>query len=240
MPIVRVVRVWDGDTVDVVTARGSRPIRVRLWGIDAPELSQPFGPESRRHLQRLLNSRGEKLQLESYGSDRFGRNLGLLYWQDQGRGRSINRQMIEAGLTYWFNYNKRQGNALSHLGFFDAGRHSSGLGLGVWGAKTFWGEGLQAPWDYRASRREGHQNKPEENREELWQDHLGSWSTGAIYREHKSFFEVILNAVGVIAIYFIGILVLIAVLVSPAAATDLLRFVWGQLKWVLNFLERLL
>ncbi|KVJ48977.1 hypothetical protein AWS31_06165 [Enterobacter hormaechei subsp. steigerwaltii] len=45
----RVVRVLDGDTVEILET-GNRVTRVRLAGIDAPEKSQPFGQRSRQAL----------------------------------------------------------------------------------------------------------------------------------------------------------------------------------------------
>ena len=38
----RVVRIADGDTVDAVPAGELRPIRLRLQGVDAPELGEVF------------------------------------------------------------------------------------------------------------------------------------------------------------------------------------------------------
>ena len=48
----RVVRVVDGDTVDILSADKNR-YRVRLGEIDAPERDQPFGKEAQALLQRL-------------------------------------------------------------------------------------------------------------------------------------------------------------------------------------------
>ena len=56
--LARVSYVVDGDSIWVrPEARGAR-VRLRLDGIDAPEVCQPFGPEARRALQAaLLNQR---------------------------------------------------------------------------------------------------------------------------------------------------------------------------------------
>lgn len=45
----RVVRVLDGDTIEVLQNSGALS-RVRLAGIDAPEKKQPFGQRSRQSL----------------------------------------------------------------------------------------------------------------------------------------------------------------------------------------------
>lgn len=47
----RVVRVVDGDTVQVLT--DGKMMKVRLNGIDAPESGQPFGQRSKQNLLKL-------------------------------------------------------------------------------------------------------------------------------------------------------------------------------------------
>ena len=48
----RVLEVTDGDTV--IVARGRGQVAVRLFGIDAPEGTQPYGTESTAALSRLV------------------------------------------------------------------------------------------------------------------------------------------------------------------------------------------
>ena len=49
----RIVGVHDGDTITLLDAE-SRQLKIRLDGIDAPELGQPFGRASKQHLDKLL------------------------------------------------------------------------------------------------------------------------------------------------------------------------------------------
>ncbi len=70
----RVVRVLDGDTYEVLT--GGQPVRVRLRGVDAPELSQPFGREAADSVTLLL--RGQQVWLTRQGIDLYGRTLAGL------------------------------------------------------------------------------------------------------------------------------------------------------------------
>lgn len=58
----KVSHVVDGDTLDV---DAGFPLRVRIWGIDAPELSQPHGRTSRRFLSRLVLNRVVSLNIVS-------------------------------------------------------------------------------------------------------------------------------------------------------------------------------
>ena len=48
--LVTVTLVWDGDTF-----RQADGPRIRLWGLDAPELDAPGGPEARDALDRIIH-----------------------------------------------------------------------------------------------------------------------------------------------------------------------------------------
>jgi endonuclease YncB( thermonuclease family) len=94
-----VERVADGDTVTVITPNQTK-LRVRLYGIDAPETpkgttfpGQPFGEEAAGYLEQLVHHK--RVRVEIYGVDRYHCLLGVLFMD----GRNINLSMIEAGLA---------------------------------------------------------------------------------------------------------------------------------------------
>ena len=100
---VEVVAVSDGDTVRVIPRGGNAPFKVRLHGIDAPEISQPFGEESRDKLAALLA--GKSIFVDILCVDRYGRQVGILH---EGNPRqSFNKQMVEEGMAYnWTTYGR--------------------------------------------------------------------------------------------------------------------------------------
>ena len=49
----KVIKVIDGDTI-YVRDYDNKTHKIRLAGIDAPEMSQPYGKESRSHLLELI------------------------------------------------------------------------------------------------------------------------------------------------------------------------------------------
>lgn len=51
-PVTGTARAYDGDGIYVYRS-GSERVKVRLWGIDAPELGTPPGERSYRALQRI-------------------------------------------------------------------------------------------------------------------------------------------------------------------------------------------
>jgi endonuclease YncB( thermonuclease family) len=93
-----VARVEDGDSLIAFSAE--RRLRIRLLGIDAPELphetapGQPYGPEAAAYLADLVG--GKTVRVETYGRDRYNRVLGVL----RVDGRSVNVEMVRAGLAH--------------------------------------------------------------------------------------------------------------------------------------------
>ncbi len=67
----RVVGVADGDTLTVLD--GTRQVRVRLWGIDAPERKQPWSSRSRAALAARAMHRDAIVATR--GTDGYGRTL---------------------------------------------------------------------------------------------------------------------------------------------------------------------
>lgn len=84
-----VSHIYDGDTV---TAQcNGQTVKIRMVGIDAPEMKQaPYGAAAKSALQKLLP---KQFELHSEGSDRYQRTLGTLY----SNGKNINLAMVEQG-----------------------------------------------------------------------------------------------------------------------------------------------
>jgi endonuclease YncB( thermonuclease family) len=89
----RVVSVVDGDTLDVVLERG-RKVRVRLVGVDAPELDQPLGREALHFLQQLVGRRQVTVRL--VGRDRYRRRLGFV----QHDGADVSEALLRNGMAW--------------------------------------------------------------------------------------------------------------------------------------------
>lgn len=141
---VRVVSVQDGDSLLVVPVdRGDRRIRVRLYGIDAPEHDQDFGREASERLSSLVRGKSD-LTLEYKDTDRYGRLVGVLYSRSFGRQRSVNQVMVEEGFARWYS---RYGG--QELGLDHAEQNARRAKRGIWSS------GRQvAPWDHRRAQRE--------------------------------------------------------------------------------------
>ena len=94
---VLVTAVLDGDTIAVATFG-----RVRLLGIDAPEIGRgfdtaaPFGREARDRLTSLLWHRWVRLELEAPYVDVYSRRLAYVWRED---GLFVNAVLVREGLA---------------------------------------------------------------------------------------------------------------------------------------------
>jgi len=95
---VEVIKIVDGDTIDVMIDLGFnvwQKVRVRLYGINAPEVkgeSKAEGKKSTEFLKELLPL-NSFIKMECVGKDKYGRWLGDLYLEDL----FINEYLIEQG-----------------------------------------------------------------------------------------------------------------------------------------------
>lgn len=101
-----VERVIDGDTLvlDLVDARTSKPMRVRLWGIDAPELArdgapaEPFAIEARDALASMVEGKTVAIVLEPDETrDRYDRVLAhIIVNDDSAAAKLVERGLVES------------------------------------------------------------------------------------------------------------------------------------------------
>jgi len=129
-------RVIDGDTLEV----GGR--RIRLEGIDAPELAQscihadgqnwPAGKIAAATLERW--TRGREIICQAVGKGGYGRTLGRC----MANGINLNAAMIGEGFAWAFR--KYSKNYITHE------RRARRSGRGIWAANC------ETAWSYRANR----------------------------------------------------------------------------------------
>ena len=92
-------KVIDVNSGDVITISNlNRPVRVKLLGVDAPELSQAFGDVAKKHLSDLVFDKGVLVQYSGISADSSLTGRVLLNDAD------IGAQMIRDGVA-WFDPN---------------------------------------------------------------------------------------------------------------------------------------
>jgi len=99
----KVVGVHDGDTLTVLT-ESKESVKIRIFGIDAPEIGQPYGNSSKQALSTLVYGR-----LVDYSPDKkdfFGRIVSKVHNSD---GEDVGLIMIQKGMAWYFRkYAKKE------------------------------------------------------------------------------------------------------------------------------------
>ncbi len=84
---VQVVRVIDGDTIQVCCVFGDR-VTVRYIGVDTPETHHPmrgverYGMEAAEANRKLVDGKTVRLEFDVQQLDKYGRTLAYVYLQD--------------------------------------------------------------------------------------------------------------------------------------------------------------
>lgn len=88
-----VLSVHDGDSLHLRQADGQGMV-VRLYGVDCPELGQPYGEAARDLTRRLV---GRSVTVRPTGGKSWRREVAVVLLHD---GRSLQSALVEAGLAW--------------------------------------------------------------------------------------------------------------------------------------------
>jgi endonuclease YncB( thermonuclease family) len=135
----KVVGVHDGDTVTILNGRNEE-VKVRLAGIDAPELGQGFGQASKAHLSSLVF--GKQVRCESDKKDKYGRTVGKLFVD----GSDVNQMMVSGCMAWHYKRYESEQSASDRVTYATAESSARDRGCGLWSAGN-----PMSPWEYRAS-----------------------------------------------------------------------------------------
>ena len=112
-------------------------IKVRLYGVDAPEKDQDFGYESKKALMNYVMYKTIEIDVKS--KDRYGRSVGVIYIG----GRNINEELLRDGYVWYYEqYDKN--NEKSRLLQENAMKNKLGL---------FAKKGYVEPWNFRKQKK---------------------------------------------------------------------------------------
>jgi endonuclease YncB( thermonuclease family) len=134
-----VTSVHDGDTLTLQS--GAEQKKIRLAGIDAPELKQPFGPESRDALKKsLLN---QEVAIDTTKQDRYGRAVGKVLLN----GEDVNLKQVSAGLAWVYTDYIKELSLEDREQYRAAETSANDSHIGLWQD-----EQPVAPWTYRKTK----------------------------------------------------------------------------------------
>ena len=91
----KVIGVSDGDTIKVLYQ--DTQIKIRLYGIDAPEKNQDFGTKAKLFASHLVF--GKDVTVRLIKKERYGRMIGEVWLLD---GRSLNQELVKEGYAWWY------------------------------------------------------------------------------------------------------------------------------------------
>lgn len=111
--------VHDGDSITVLVPNNEQ-LKVRLEGIDAPELKQPFSQQSKQTLSDLVF--GKPVVLQVTGQDRYKRTLAIVMVGSV----NVNLEMVKRGLAWRFDKYSKDAALLAAQEAAKAGK------LGLW------------------------------------------------------------------------------------------------------------
>ncbi|MEM9444843.1 MAG: thermonuclease family protein [Verrucomicrobiota bacterium] len=127
----KVVSVIEGDVIHF-KADSNHEYKIRLYGIDAPEMKQQHGKEAKKVLaDKILK---KSVRIEVNGMDRYGRTTGIVVLDKI----SINRWLVENGWA-WQYRQYDQSDVLR-----DAQKSAHRKRLGLWQ-----GTNPIPPWEFR-------------------------------------------------------------------------------------------
>lgn len=148
-----VVKVSDGDTINVQDSYGTK-VKVRLYGIDAPETEksnkktgrvskpgQPYGEEA----YQALNSKiyRKQVKLEIMAVDQYKRSVGIVYLN----GKNINQEMVAEGYAWAYRQYLDRPHASEYIQAEERARVKR---LGLWQQNN-----PEPPWEFRRSLKKG-------------------------------------------------------------------------------------
>jgi micrococcal nuclease len=132
----KVVRIADGDTLTLLVDR--EQVKIRLYGIDAPEKAQPFGNRAKQALSELTF--GKSVRVEAKGKDKYKRTLGRVFVDDT----DVNLELVKRGMAWWYRHYAPKDKELAQ-----AEEEARRAKRGLWAdAKPI------PPWEWRKGRRE--------------------------------------------------------------------------------------
>ena len=118
------VGVSDGDSLHLELPDGER-VRVRLYGIDAPEKNQECALAARKKLGKLIYDK--EIRVEVLDVDKYGRYVGKVY----AGARYVNRYMLKEGLAWHYKHYAADDELLA-----EAEARAKAAGRGIWATES--------------------------------------------------------------------------------------------------------
>lgn len=104
----KIIQVTDGDTYRALRENG-QIVPVRLWGVDAPELGQPYGEAARRLVLRQLSQ--NQVRIDVLDPDPYGRLVAHVHVGT----KELSKILLARGLAWYDDRQAPNAAALKRL-----------------------------------------------------------------------------------------------------------------------------
>lgn len=131
----KVTGVHDGDSFTLL-APGNVEMKIRLHGVDCPELKQDYGQRAKQFTSSQIF--GKTVTVKSSKKDRYGRTIGTVYLAN---GQILNELLLQNGLAW--HYKKYDSNAY----WAQLETNARNAKRGLWAISN-----PIPPWTYRSSK----------------------------------------------------------------------------------------
>jgi endonuclease YncB( thermonuclease family) len=142
-----VVHISDGDTFIVETENGERTT-VRIHAIDAPELSQSYGNESREALRALIAN--QQVEVKRLKLDQYHRVIGSVFLDE----KNIGPEMLKQGNVWYYRQFQKELSADNRQAYAAGETSAKDQRLGLWSDDR-----PAPPWDYRRDHENPHNKR---------------------------------------------------------------------------------
>lgn len=140
----KVVSVADGDTLLVI--HNDQQVKVRLYGIDAPEHGQGFGQQAKALTAALVA--GRNVDVEQKDTDQYGRMAALV----KVDGQNLNELIIQNGYAWVYRQYCKERLCNGWMRSEEMARKQK---RGMWAGSV-----VIPPWEWRAQMRREKQEEP--------------------------------------------------------------------------------
>lgn len=134
----KIVGVHDGDTVTLLDENNVQ-YKIRLSGIDAPELGQDFGRRSKDNLAALIFGKDVQIIINDK-LDPYGRVVGKIIFDNI----DINLRQVEDGLAWHFKRFENEQSAEDRVTYSEAENRARSAKSGLWVQPN-----PEPPWERR-------------------------------------------------------------------------------------------
>lgn len=132
-----VVAIADGDTFTLLDSN-KKQFKIRIQGIDAPEVGQDYSQESKQYLASLIFRKAVRIEYRK--RDKYGRIVGKVYLGEQ----DIGQQMLSRGLAWFYRQYANEMSQSDQEAYSNQEESARTVKNGLWALAE-----PTPPWEYR-------------------------------------------------------------------------------------------